>query len=76
MPNNQIITACRIKLRVQEMTMNEKLTTIEVLIERANFNLVLLQLSMFLILLDFIMLYTSLQLGLNHLKTNKVALTH
>ena len=58
------------------MTMNEKLTTIEVLIERANFNLVLLQLSMFLILLDFIMLYTSLQLGLNHLKTNKVALTH
>ena len=76
MPNNQIITACHIKLRVQEMTMNEKLTTIEVLIERANFNLVLLQLSMFLILLDFIMLYTSLQLGLNHLKTNKVALTH
>ena len=58
------------------MTMNEQLTTIEVLIERANFNLVLLQLSMFLILLDFIMLYTSLQLGLNHLKTNKVALTH
>ena len=28
LPNNQIITACRIKLRVQEMTMNEKLTMI------------------------------------------------
>ena len=27
-PNNQIIIACRIKLRVQEMTMNEKLTMI------------------------------------------------
>ena len=26
--NNQIITACRIKLRVQEMTINEKLTVI------------------------------------------------
>ena len=26
LPNNQIITACRIELRVQEMTMNEKLT--------------------------------------------------
>ena len=25
-PNNQIITACHIELRVQEMTMNEKLT--------------------------------------------------
>ena len=28
LPNNQIITTCRIKLRVQEMTMNEKLTMI------------------------------------------------
>ena len=26
--NNQIITACRIELRVQKMTMNEKLTMI------------------------------------------------
>ena len=28
LPNNQIITTCRIKLRVQEMTMNEKLIMI------------------------------------------------
>ena len=28
LPNNQIITACRIELWVQEMTMNEKLTMI------------------------------------------------
>ena len=28
LPNNQTITACRIELRVQEMTMNEKLTMI------------------------------------------------
>ena len=28
LPNNQIITACCIKLQVQEMTMNEKLTVI------------------------------------------------
>ena len=28
LPNNQIITACRIELRVHEMTMNEKLTMI------------------------------------------------
>ena len=28
LPNNQIITACRIELRVQEITMNEKLTMI------------------------------------------------
>ena len=28
LPNNQIITACRIEVRVQEMTMNEKLTMI------------------------------------------------
>ena len=28
LPNNQIITACHIELRVQEMTMNEKLTMI------------------------------------------------
>ena len=27
-PNNQIIIACRIKLRVEEMTMSEKLTMI------------------------------------------------
>ena len=26
LPNNQIITACHIKLQVQEMTMNKKLT--------------------------------------------------
>ena len=28
LPNNQIITACRIELQVQETTMNEKLTMI------------------------------------------------
>ena len=28
LPNNQIITACRIEIRVQEMTMNKKLTMI------------------------------------------------
>ena len=28
LPNNQISTACRIELRVQEMTMNKKLTMI------------------------------------------------
>ena len=28
LPNNQIIIACRIKLQIQEMTMNEKLTMI------------------------------------------------
>ena len=28
LPNNQIITACRIELRIQEMTLNEKLTMI------------------------------------------------
>ena len=28
LPNNQIITACCIELRVQEMTMNKKLTMI------------------------------------------------
>ena len=28
LPNNQIITACCIELRVQEMAMNEKLTMI------------------------------------------------
>ena len=28
LPNNQIITACRMELRVQEMTMNQKLTMI------------------------------------------------
>ena len=29
LPNNQIIAACRIELRIQEMTMNEKLTMID-----------------------------------------------
>ena len=29
LPHNQIITACRIKLRVQEVTMNKKLTMID-----------------------------------------------
>ena len=33
LPNNQIITACRIELRVQEMTMNEKLTMIRLIVE-------------------------------------------
>ena len=33
LPNNQIITSCRIKLWVQEMTMNEKLTMIGLIIE-------------------------------------------
>ena len=28
LPNNKIITTCRIKLQVQEMTINEKLTMI------------------------------------------------
>ena len=28
LPNNQIITACHMELRVQEMTMNKKLTMI------------------------------------------------
>ena len=28
LPNNQIIAACRIELRVQKITMNEKLTMI------------------------------------------------
>ena len=32
-PNNQIITTCRIELRVQEMTMNEKLTMIGLTIQ-------------------------------------------
>ena len=29
LPNNQITMACGIKLRLQEMTMNEKLTMID-----------------------------------------------
>ena len=33
LPNNQTITACRIELRVQEMTMNEKLTIIGLIIK-------------------------------------------
>ena len=36
LPNNQIITACRIECQVQEMTMNEKLTMI-VLLENCIF---------------------------------------
>ena len=32
LPNNQIITACRIELQVQEMTMNEKLAMIGLII--------------------------------------------
>ena len=32
LPNNQIITACRIELSVQEMTMNEKLTMIDLMV--------------------------------------------
>ena len=32
LPNNQIITTCCIKLQVQEMTMNEKLTMIGLMI--------------------------------------------
>ena len=32
LPNNQIITACRIERQVQEMTMNEKLTMIGLII--------------------------------------------
>ena len=31
LPNNQIITACRIELRIQEMTLNEKLTMLALL---------------------------------------------
>ena len=33
LPNNQIITACCIELRVQEITMNEKLTMIGLIVE-------------------------------------------
>ena len=33
LPSNQIITACRIELRVQEMTMNEKSTMIGLILE-------------------------------------------
>ena len=29
LPNNEIITACRIELRVQEMTLIEKLTMVD-----------------------------------------------
>ena len=29
LPNNQIITACHIELQVQELTLNEKLTMID-----------------------------------------------
>ena len=31
LPNNQIITACRIELRVQELGLNEKLTMIDLM---------------------------------------------
>ena len=42
LPNNQIITACCIKLRVQEMTMNKKLTMIGLtIVNNAIFNWVL-----------------------------------
>ena len=34
LPNNQIITACRIELQVREMTMNEKLTMIGLILNR------------------------------------------
>ena len=34
LPNNQIITACRMELQVQEMTMNEKLTMIGLISNR------------------------------------------
>ena len=34
LPNNQIITACRMELQVQEMTMNEKLTMIALISNR------------------------------------------
>ena len=30
-PNNQIITTCRTELRVKEMTMNKKLTMIDLI---------------------------------------------
>ena len=34
LPNNQIITACRIELQVREMAMNEKLTMIGLILNR------------------------------------------
>ena len=34
LPNNQIITTCRIKLRVKEITMNEKLTMVGLISEK------------------------------------------
>ena len=34
LPNNQIITACRIELQVRERTMNEKLTMIGLILNR------------------------------------------
>ena len=34
LPNNQTITACRIELQVREMTMNEKLTMIGLILNR------------------------------------------
>ena len=37
LPSNQIITACCIKLRVQEMIMNEKLTMIGLTLETFDF---------------------------------------
>ena len=36
LPNNQIITSCHIELRVQEMTTNEKLTTIGLNLTKQN----------------------------------------
>ena len=35
--NNQIIAACHIELRVQEMTMNEKLTMISLTVQSLGF---------------------------------------
>ena len=33
LPNNQIITACRIELQVREMTMNKKVTMIGLMLQ-------------------------------------------
>ena len=42
LPNNQIITTCHMELRVQEMTMNKKLTMIGLtIVNNAIFNWVL-----------------------------------
>ena len=36
LPNNQIITSCSLEIRVQEITMTEKLTIIGLTLEAAN----------------------------------------